>query len=169
MRKSGFLIYYVLFCIVCFSLGLLLSFILKSETFATIPPKLELQFTLTVLQANSTNFLLYLFCFPISPLLQLFDLLSLGIQLGISGQMIGIVATIKGILPHGLIEIPNFIWYQGIVHLWRHNSLNHYQKSLAQLKVVEGCSFLNHSLLQLCKFPYQSRVIYFSVYIYHNF
>ena len=29
MRKSGFLIYYVLFCIVCFSLGLLLSFILK--------------------------------------------------------------------------------------------------------------------------------------------
>ncbi|OZS31121.1 hypothetical protein CHL72_13895, partial [Streptococcus pneumoniae] len=85
MRKSGFLIYYVLICIVCFLRGFFLSFILKNETFATIPPKLELQFTLTVLQANSTNFLLYLFCFPISPLLQLFDLLSLGIQLGISG------------------------------------------------------------------------------------
>ncbi|HFN6389162.1 TPA: stage II sporulation protein M [Streptococcus pneumoniae] len=41
-------------------------------------------------------------------------MLSLGIQLGISGQMIGIVATIKGILPHALIEIPNFIWYQGM-------------------------------------------------------
>lgn len=114
MRNKKFLKYYVTFCLASFIIGLLLSSIFKSNNFVSSPPNLGAEFAFDVWLNNSKNFLSYLIFFIISPFLQFFDLCRLGIQIGISVQLLGLPSTLQGLLPHGLLEIPNFIWYQGM-------------------------------------------------------
>ena len=78
------------------------------------PPKLGWNFTWEVLKNNSNNFLSYVFLFFLSPILQFVDLVSIVIQLTLGIRNVGCLATIQKLLPHGLLEIPNFLFYQGL-------------------------------------------------------
>lgn len=115
MRKSRiFLVYYIVYCISVVGIGVYLAFVLNTDLFESNPPALENEFMYLVLSHNLRNFFMYLLAFPFSPFLQLFDFGGSAFQIAMSYRIQGPDATISRLIPHGLLEFPNMLFYQGM-------------------------------------------------------
>lgn len=73
-----------------------------------------------ILINNSKNFLAYFLLFPLSPLLLLYELLLMGVSLYMGYQVYGLSEFLFLLLPHGLLEFPNILFYSFLAfHLFR--------------------------------------------------
>lgn len=109
-----FLTYYIFFCIACISLGIFIGFALDVNMIVSNPPKTGHSFMSVVLTSNTKNFILYLFLPVLSPILQIFDLVSSSLQITLGIRLYGIQESFKYLFPHSFLEFPNFIFYQGL-------------------------------------------------------
>lgn len=66
---------------------------------------------LQIVMNNMKNFLGYVVLFPIYPILFLMDFISTGISIVLSISTQGLGKTLLLLAPHGIVEIPNFIFY----------------------------------------------------------
>ncbi|MDR3156890.1 MAG: stage II sporulation protein M [Lactobacillales bacterium] len=113
MINKSFLVYYILFIITCIAVGLSLGMVVNGEYFSNRSVNLGSDFMKNVLSSNLKNFISYLFLPFISPILQLLDLVETFFKIGVGIQVAGLFSTMNDLIPHALLEIPNFIWYQG--------------------------------------------------------
>lgn len=123
MTVRNFLKYYICFIMFSIVIGILIGLLPTSDVVAIAKPELGWRFTLEILKNNSNNFLSYLFLFFLSPILQFIDLISVLVQITLGVRKVGFITTIQGLLPHGLLEIPNLLFYQGLsqyvfLNLW---------------------------------------------------
>ncbi|HHU65142.1 stage II sporulation protein M [Streptococcus sp.] len=149
MTLNKFLKYYISFIFFSVTIGILVGSLPNHDIVTISPPKLGWNFTWEVLKNNSNNFLSYVFLFFLSPILQFVDLVSIVIQLTLGIRNVGCLATIQKLLPHGLLEIPNFLFYQGLsqyllLNFWVEKSLNSF---LDREKKYVGYYLLSYSIL----------------------
>lgn len=88
--------------------------VVKGEYFSSRPVSLGSDFTKNVLSSNLKNYSSYLFLPFLSPVLQFLDFVETFFKIGVGIQIIGLFPTMRNLFPHVLLEIPNFIWYQGM-------------------------------------------------------
>lgn len=73
-----------------------------------------------ILINNSKNFLAYFLLFPLSPCLLLYELLMMGVSIYMGYQSYGLLESLSLLLPHGLLELPNILFYSFLsFHLFR--------------------------------------------------
>lgn len=109
-----FLIYYFFYCIFAVSIGVYLAFILDTDLFIPEPQKLGKDFMFLVLEHNLRNFIMYILGFLVSPILQLTDFAGSAFHIAIAYRNLGSEETISKLIPHGLLEFPNMLLYQGM-------------------------------------------------------
>ncbi|MDT2251910.1 hypothetical protein ABNC50_13695 [Paenibacillus larvae] len=113
-KSKIFLVYYMIFCISVVGIGVYLASVLDTDLFGANPPALQNEFMYLFLSHNIKNFVMYLLAFPISLFLQLFDFGGSAFQIAMSYRIQGPDATISRLIPHGLLEFPNMLFYQGM-------------------------------------------------------
>ncbi|MDR0614884.1 MAG: stage II sporulation protein M [Lactobacillales bacterium] len=86
------------------------QFVLASGKLVHFPEK-GFSYFLEILYHNLVNYMQYLF-FPVAPLLIFKDDLVLSFLISQSIADFGIIQTVRHLLPHGLIELPNILLYQ---------------------------------------------------------
>lgn len=91
-------------------IGILIGLLITSDTVILSKPERGWDFTLEVLKNNSNNFFVLYFPLLLSPALQLIDLVSVVIQITLGMRKSGFLITALGLFPHGLLEIPNFLF-----------------------------------------------------------
>ncbi|MCY9689043.1 hypothetical protein M5W70_10045 [Paenibacillus larvae] len=104
----------MIFCISVVGIGVYLASVLDTDLFGANPPALQNEFMYLFLSHNIKNFVMYLLAFPISLFLQLFDFGGSAFQIAMSYRIQGPDATISRLIPHGLLEFPNMLFYQGM-------------------------------------------------------
>lgn len=109
-----FLVYYFIFCISVISLGVFLGFIINTDLFNPETPSLNNEFMFVVLSHNLRNFIMYILGFMFSPILQLLDLGGSAFQITLGFRILGVEEGLSRLIPHGLLEFPNMLLYQGM-------------------------------------------------------
>lgn len=113
-RFKLFLLYYFIFCLLTIGIGVFFGSILNADLFEPEPPSLDKGFMFLVLSHNLKNFVMYLLGFFVSPILQFSDLAGSALQIIIGFRTLGAQEALNKLIPHGLLELPNMIFYQGI-------------------------------------------------------
>lgn len=73
-----------------------------------------------ILANNSKNFLAYFLLPPLSPFLLLYEVLLLAVSIYMGYQVYGFSEFLSLLLPHGLLEFPNILFYSFLsFHLFR--------------------------------------------------
>lgn len=114
MSDKIFKSYYIIFIFSTIFIGVMLSLAVKSSLFKSSILPVSHQLFVTVLINNTGNFVVYILFFAISPILQFFDLLTTTFQISMGIQLNGVDYTLSKLTPHGVIELPNFLFYQGL-------------------------------------------------------
>ncbi|WP_294208758.1 stage II sporulation protein M [Pseudobutyrivibrio sp.] len=96
----------VLFIFMCHRL-----FDFYSETEILEHPSVEYNSFVNIWKHNTQNFISYMLVFPIYPVLILMDFIGSAMPIVASIEINGVSKTLIALLPHGIIEIPNFILY----------------------------------------------------------
>nr|WP_277717622.1 stage II sporulation protein M [Priestia flexa]WEZ10398.1 stage II sporulation protein M [Priestia flexa]WEZ10408.1 stage II sporulation protein M [Priestia flexa] len=109
-----FIVYYFIFCISVISLGVFLGRIVNIDLFDPKAPSLNNEFMFLVLSHNLRNFVMYILGFILSPILQLLDFGGSAFQITLGSRMLGVDETLRKLIPHGLLEFPNMLLYQGM-------------------------------------------------------
>lgn len=113
-RMKYFLWYYSIYCILLISVGIYLGNIVNKDLFEAAPPASGQEFMSTVLRQNLTNFTMYLIGFLISPLAQVMDFGGSSFVITMGFRTLGAEEALGKLIPHGLLEFPNMLLYQGI-------------------------------------------------------
>lgn len=100
-----------------FSLGIFIYGVLKlfdfSSVLDTYTSNAEIEFysSFEIMLNNMKNLISYIVLFPVFPILLAMDFIATGISIAISINIQGLGKTLLLIAPHGIVEIPNFIFY----------------------------------------------------------
>lgn len=90
---------------------------------------LEFKETDIIIKNNMKNLLGYIVLFPIFPAVLFIDFFSMGMSVAMSLYIRGIAETMVLLIPHAIIEIPNFLLYTYLSrvsckHFWKDGSGN---------------------------------------------
>lgn len=88
--------------------------IVNKNLFNPEPPSLDHDFMFLVLSHNLKNFIMYLLAPIVSPILQLFDFGGSAFQITVGFRTLGTQEALNRLIPHGLLEFPNMLFYQGM-------------------------------------------------------
>ncbi|MGG0690981.1 stage II sporulation protein M [Bacillus inaquosorum] len=113
-RFKCFLLYYFIYCLLIISIGVFFGAIVNKNLFKPEPLSLDHDFMFLVLSHNLRNFIMYLLAFIVSPILQLLDFGGSAFQITIGFRTLGTQEALNRLIPHGLLEFPNMLLYQGI-------------------------------------------------------
>lgn len=113
-RFKCFLWYYSSYCILLISIGIYFGNIVNKELFEAAPPTSGQDFMSVVLMHNLTNFGMYLLGFLFSPLFQIMDFGGSSFVITMGFRTLGAQEALDKLIPHGLLEFPNMLLYQGI-------------------------------------------------------
>ncbi|MEK3972783.1 stage II sporulation protein M [Bacillus sp. FSL M7-0558] len=113
-RLKYFLWYYSIYCILLIGTGIYLGNIVNKELFEAAPPTSGQEFMSVVLTHNLTNFAMYLLGFLLSPLFQIMDFGGSSFVITMGFRTLGAQEALGKLIPHGLLEFPNMLFYQGI-------------------------------------------------------
>lgn len=109
-----FVIYYFIYLTTIITISVYLAFNIKTDLFNIKPPEPGNDLFYEVISHNTKNFLMYIIAFPISPILQIFDVGGSFFMIALSCRIEGPYLTFRRLFPHSLIEFPNIILYQGV-------------------------------------------------------
>jgi uncharacterized membrane protein SpoIIM required for sporulation len=113
-RLKYFLWYYAFYCVAIISIGVFFGNIVNKDLFNPEPPSLDHDFMFLVLSHNLRNFAMYFLAFLISPILQMLDFGGSAFAITIGFRTLGAEEALNRLIPHGLLEFPNMLLYQGI-------------------------------------------------------
>ncbi|MDR2660733.1 MAG: hypothetical protein LBC17_01635 [Lactobacillaceae bacterium] len=114
INLNNFIKYYFTFVLITVIITILIGYSIPTHLFIIDHPQHGTNFMIQVLKHNTLNFLIYFFMPFISPLMQFLDLFSSFIKIIISLRIAGVFKTANNLFPHALLEIPNFLLYQGL-------------------------------------------------------
>ncbi|GAQ19735.1 membrane protein [Oceanobacillus picturae] len=113
-RLKFFLVYYFFYCLLIIGTGVFLGSIINLDLFEPEPLNLGEDFRNLVLSHNLRNFALYILGFLVSPILQIFDFGGSAFQITLGFRIYGAEEGLNRLIPHGVLEFPNMLLYQGI-------------------------------------------------------
>ncbi|MCP2034186.1 putative membrane protein SpoIIM required for sporulation [Planomicrobium sp. HSC-17F08] len=106
--------YYSIYCILLISAGVYLGNLVNKDLFEAEQPNLDNDFMFVVLTHNLNNFVMYLLGFLLSPIFQILDFGGSAFTITIGFRTLGAQEALNRLIPHGLLEFPNMLFYQGM-------------------------------------------------------
>ena len=114
-------------------INLLKNFFVIDEKIYSIPKENSWYLAIQIIFNNLKNFLMYIILFPLMPIFWIMDFLTTTWGLFVSIESVGIQITIDKLLPHGLIEIPNYTLYTYISFLMMVDFYKNFKESIVKI------------------------------------
>lgn len=113
-QRNYFFIYYFLYCTIIIGFGIFIGGLVNKDLFSQEQPSLDHDFMFLVLSHNLKNYFMYLLGFFVSPILQISDFGMSTILITIGFRGLGATEALQRLIPHGILEFPNMLLYQGM-------------------------------------------------------
>ncbi|WP_213818657.1 stage II sporulation protein M [Garciella nitratireducens] len=101
------------------------------EHIYSVPKENSIELAVSIILNNLKNLLMYIIFFPLMPLFWCIDFITTTWAIFVSIESVGISVTIFKLLPHGLIEVPNYTLYSSISFLMMRDFYKNLKKSMS--------------------------------------
>ncbi len=111
----------------------------------------SVQLSLKIIKQNSINFFQYIVLAPIMPIFYMLDCIITAWSISISIDVNGLKETISHIVPHGIVEIPNFCLYTYVSYRIMRNFYKNFNRKdydiFKEIKSYKNILFINIVLI----------------------
>lgn len=129
INKKKYLLSLSIYIFLLIGLVLFFNYFFEFDTtFVTNFKQNNFNLALKIIIRNSKNFLQYIILAPFMPIFYILDCLYTSWAISISLNTNGLFQTLIKIIPHGVIEIPNFAFYTYISFIIMKNFYSNFNK-----------------------------------------